>query len=46
MSQRVCANCGSEITDDPEELILFCDRMCTNEYLFEHDDVPEEPHYA
>ena len=41
MADRVCAHCGSEIPAQPQ--VMFCDRHCCQEYLHEHDSVPEEP---
>jgi len=46
MSNRVCANCESEITDAAPDTVMFCDAMCCGEYLNEHDGLPEEPRYA
>jgi len=46
MSQRVCANCETEITDNAPDMVMFCDRQCCDTYLREHDDVPEEPRYV
>jgi len=41
MSQRVCANCGHEIAEEPQ--VLFCDRHCCIEYLNNNDGLPTEP---
>jgi len=41
MSDRVCAHCGQQISDDPQ--VFFCTRYCCIDYLHDHDDVPTEP---
>ena len=41
-TQRVCAECGSPISDDYDS-ILFCDEFCCTDYLHEHDELPDEP---
>jgi len=42
MSNRVCAHCGAAIPDTRPD-ILFCDRYCCEQYLIDHDAVPDEP---
>ena len=39
MSERECANCGSEI--EPAPTILFCDEYCCQQYLNAHGRLPE-----
>jgi hypothetical protein len=45
MSERICAECSTTISDDNAEQIMFCSRYCTIQYLQDHDSVPNEPVY-